>query len=162
MNTILSADPQTDAGLIITRTIAAPRAAVFAAWTNQDYLAKWWGPECFTNPVCRFEPTKCGEIYIEMCGPDDTIYPMRGEALEITAPSRIIFAASALDVDHRPMFTTVTTVTLEEINGQTELRVQAKVDAIYSAAATHCIEGMPAGWSQSLDRLAALLTGAAS
>ncbi|MCC9604534.1 SRPBCC domain-containing protein [Blastopirellula sp. JC732] len=161
MNTILSADPQTDAGLVITRTIAAPRAAVFAAWTNQDYLAKWWGPECFTNPVCRFEPTSCGEIYIEMCAPDGTIYPMRGEVLEIKAPSRIIFAASALDAERRPMFTTITTVTLEEMHGRTGLRVQAKVDAIYSSDATHCIEGMPAGWSQSLDRLTALVTGTA-
>ncbi|MBP8823815.1 MAG: SRPBCC domain-containing protein [Flavobacteriales bacterium] len=38
-----------------TRTISAPRERVFAAWTEQAELARWWGPHGFTNSIHRFE-----------------------------------------------------------------------------------------------------------
>lgn len=159
MNTILSADPNTQAGLVISRTIAAPRAAVFAAWTNPDYLQAWWGPACFTNPVVQIDPTPGGAIYIEMCGPDGTIYPMSGEVLEVDTPSRFVFLSAALDADRQPMFTVKTTVELVDKNGKTELLMRANVVEIFTDAAAHCLEGMPEGWSQSLDRLATLTSG---
>lgn len=161
MNTIISNEPLTDVGLVITRTIPAPRAAVFAAWTNVDYLQQWWGPACFTNPVCQLDPTPGGKIYIEMCGPDGSIYPMNGEVLEVDAPSRFVFKSAALDAAGEPMFGGVTTVDFVECDGGTELRLVGKIEEVRDPAeAAPCIEGMPAGWSQSIDRLAELVAGA--
>ena len=39
----------------ITRTFNVPRDVLFNAFTNQETLARWWGPKGFTNPVCEFE-----------------------------------------------------------------------------------------------------------
>ncbi|UUO08881.1 SRPBCC domain-containing protein [Blastopirellula sp. J2-11] len=159
MNTILSTDPKTDEGLVISCLIDAPRAAVFAAWTNSDYLAKWWGPTGFTNPVCQIDPTPGGAIYIEMCGPDGTIYPMNGAVLEVQTPSRFGFASSALGSDGQPMFTVHTTVDFDEKSGKTELLMRARLLEIFSDNASAALEGMPVGWSQTLDRLAAFAAG---
>ena len=38
-----SVDPNTF--LNITRTFAAPRDQVYAAWTEPEHLKQWWGPE---------------------------------------------------------------------------------------------------------------------
>ena len=43
--------PKTD--VVFTRTFDAPRELVFKVWTEEKHLARWWGPERFTNPVCR-------------------------------------------------------------------------------------------------------------
>lgn len=161
MNTILFDDPRTDAGLVITRTISAPQAAVFAAWTNADYLQQWWGPVGFTNPVCQIDPMPGGKIYIEMCAPDGTIYPMSGEVAKVDAPSQFVFKSAALNEKRQPTFEGITTVSFVACEEGTELRLHAKIQAIHAPeVAEHCIEGMPAGWSQSLDRLAELVAGA--
>ena len=37
--------------LELRRTLPAPRGVVFAAFTEPDVLARWWGPEGFTIPA---------------------------------------------------------------------------------------------------------------
>ena len=37
--------------LRITRTIDTPRARIWNAWTDPEQVAKWWGPNGFTNTV---------------------------------------------------------------------------------------------------------------
>ena len=34
-----------------TRIIAAPRERVFLVWTDPTQLARWWGPNGFTNTL---------------------------------------------------------------------------------------------------------------
>jgi uncharacterized protein YndB with AHSA1/START domain len=62
-------------GLVITRTIKAPREVVFKAWIDQKLMAQWWGPDGFTNPVCELDVRPGGAIRIDMLGPDSTVYP---------------------------------------------------------------------------------------
>jgi uncharacterized protein YndB with AHSA1/START domain len=50
----------------ITRVFDAPRALVFKAWTDPKHLAKWWGPQGYTNPVCEFDARVGGVIRIHM------------------------------------------------------------------------------------------------
>jgi uncharacterized protein YndB with AHSA1/START domain len=42
--------PTTDQEILITRIFDAPRASVFAAWTDPDQVAAWYGPEHFDTP----------------------------------------------------------------------------------------------------------------
>ena len=45
----------TDHEMYTTRNIPAKRERVFAAWTDPVILARWWGPQGFTNTFHRFE-----------------------------------------------------------------------------------------------------------
>src|SRR5882724_9424216 len=39
--------------LVITRLFAAPIERVWRAWTDPEYVMRWWGPTGFTSPLCR-------------------------------------------------------------------------------------------------------------
>ena len=129
--------------LIITLIIDAPRALVFKAWTDPKHVARWWGPHGFTNPVCELDVRS-----------DGTIYPMTGVYHEIVEPERLVFTSAALDEEGNPLFEVLNTVTMAERGGKTTLTVQARV-AKSTAEAAPYLEGMEAGWTQSLERLEA-------
>ena len=48
-------EPQADRDVVTTRILDAPRERVFRAWTDPDLLARWWGPEGFTNSFQVFD-----------------------------------------------------------------------------------------------------------
>jgi uncharacterized protein YndB with AHSA1/START domain len=52
-----------------TRSCAAPRDLVYRVWTEAEHLARWWGPQGFTNPRCEFSARAGGAIHIDMTGP---------------------------------------------------------------------------------------------
>lgn len=60
----------TDREVHTTRTIPASRERVFAAWTDPETLARWWGPKGFTNTFHRFEPKPEGIWEFTMHGPN--------------------------------------------------------------------------------------------
>ena len=145
-------------GLVITRTIKAPREVVFKAWIDQKLMAQWWGPDGFTNPVCELGVRPGGAIRIDMRGPDGTVYPMKGVFREIKQPERLIFTSSAL-VDEKgdSQLENLNTIMLVGLGKKTKLTVQ--VDVVKSTpAAEEALAGMEEGWKQSLDRLEELLT----
>ena len=72
-----------------TRVLAASAEAVFAAIQDPARLARWWGPEGFTNTFQTFEFREGGTWTFTMHGPDGTDYPNQAEFLEIVAPSRL-------------------------------------------------------------------------
>ncbi len=142
--------------LVLIRTYQAPLALVWQAWTDPAHLARWWGPECFTNPVCRFEAVAGGRIYIVMRAPDGTDYPMAGRVLEVTAPERLVFLAQAVDKDGRLLLESLTRVTFTAAGQATKVRVEAHA-AAQVPLAVEMLKGMEAGWSGSLGKLADVL-----
>jgi len=142
--------------LTLSRTFEASRRLVFRAWTDQKRLARWWGPRGFDNPVCEFEARAAGAIRIDMRGPDGTVYSMTGVVREIVEPERLVFACMPLDENRRPLFEVVNTVAFAEHKGMTTVTVHARVVRATPAAVPY-LAGMEPGWSQSLDRLGALL-----
>lgn len=143
--------------LTLTRKVKAPREQVFAAWIEVKHLAEWWGPKGFTNPRCEADARPGGAIRIDMRGPDGTVYPMTGRFVEIVRPERLVFMTAALDAEGKPMFEILNTVTFMKIERGTEIALSAKVMST-TATAPRYLAGMSEGWSQSLDRLAALVT----
>ena len=143
--------------LTITRTFDAPREMVWKAWINQKYIEKWWAPKGFTNPVCEWDAKKGGKIYIEMKAPDGTIYPMEGEFIEITNPSKIIFTSAAIDNEGAHNFDVLNTITFIEDGNKTRVILHF-IFSNFAAEAMKYIGGAETGWNMSLDKLAELLT----
>jgi uncharacterized protein YndB with AHSA1/START domain len=157
---------------VITRVIAAPREQVFQAWTDPVQLAQWWGPHDFTNPVCEVDLRQGGAYRIVMRGPDGTEYPIKGVYGQIDAPTRLVMTdnweehpdqwqeqltdnhGNAADDAVQEALNLVTFE--EEQGGQTRLAIRT----IFSSGAvrdTMLKMGMTEGWSQSLERLSALV-----
>ena len=148
--------PFAEREITITRVFDAPRALVFAAWTDAKHLAQWWGPLGFTNPVCEFDARIGGAIRIHMRAPDGAVYPMQGEIREIVAPERLVFTNIAVDGAGAHIIDGLTTVTFAEVNGKTELTLHTRGAAMVEYAAAY-LKGMDIGWTQSIDKLEALL-----
>src|SRR3984893_3528518 len=147
-----------EAGLLevsLTRRIAASPELVFRAWIDARHLAEWWGRKGFTNPVCEVDPRVGGAIRIHMRAPNGTVYPMTGRFVEIDRPHRLVFSTAAIDDAGRPMFEVLNTVIFTAVDKGTEISLVARVTSTTPAAPQY-LAGMSQGWSQSLDRLAAL------
>jgi uncharacterized protein YndB with AHSA1/START domain len=144
----------------ITRVFDAPRALVFKAWTDPRHLAQWWGPEGFTNPVCEFDAHVGGALRIHMRGPDGAVYPMKGVIREIAAPERLVFSSVAVDAAGKHLLEGLTTVTFAEQNGKTTMTMHTRAAAVAEIGVGY-LQGMEAGWTQSIDRLEGLLARAA-
>lgn len=72
------------------RVIEAPRAQVFAAIADASRIARWWGPEGFSNTIDTFEFRPGGRWQFTMHGPDGTDYPNENRFVEISAPGRVV------------------------------------------------------------------------
>ena len=144
--------------LIMTRIFDAPRELVFQAWTDAKLLQQWWGPHGFTNPRCEVDARPGGAMHIDMRGPDGTVYPMTATFREVVLPEKIVFKSGALDQHGAPLFEILNTVTFADEGGKTKLTIRAHVLSAGPHAAMH-LAGMEMGWTQTLDRLGAFVTG---
>lgn len=73
-----------------TRRFEAPRAILFRAFTDPEILARWWGPNGFTNTFEEFAPEPGRMWRFVMHGPDGRDYPMLNEFVEIVPGERIV------------------------------------------------------------------------
>ena len=114
------------------------------------------GPKGFTNPVCELDARVNGDIRIHMRAPDGAIYPMDGEIREIVPPERLVFTNNALDEAGNRIIEGYTTVTFTEQGGKTTLTLHTRGAAVVEFAVKY-LQGMEYGWTQSIDKLQALL-----
>ena len=143
----------------IVRTFNAPRALVWQAWTDPVHIAQWWGPRGFTNPVCEWDARPGGRIHVVMRASDEIAkmigradHPMTGEFTEVVPTERLAFVSTATDDAGKPLLEALTTVHLMERNGKTEMVLHASARGFVEIAA-RMLEGMEAGWTQSIDKL---------
>ncbi len=78
-----------DRTLELVRFIPAPRAAVWAAWTDPDRLPRWWGPRGFTCRTREINIAEGGVWRFDMIGPDGTVYPNRHRFTRISPQTAI-------------------------------------------------------------------------
>jgi uncharacterized protein YndB with AHSA1/START domain len=150
-----------EAGLLevcLTRRFAASPELVFAAWIDAKHLAEWWGPKCFTNPMCEVDARVGGAMMIDMRSPDGVVYPMTGRFITIDRPHRLVFVTAAIDGCGKPMFEVKNTVNFTEVRGGTEISLVARVIKTTRNAPQY-LAGMSQGWCQSLDRLSEFVVG---
>lgn len=72
------------------RDIPASQEQVFAAFTDPQRLARWWGPAGFTNTFNVFEFKPGGRWSLVMHGPDGKSYPNENLFAEIEPPARVV------------------------------------------------------------------------
>ena len=82
--------PEKSDPIINSRIFAAPRAAVFAAFSDPLRLAQWWGPAGFTNTFHEFDFRPGGAWRFTMHAPDGAAYAMDKRFTEIVVPERIV------------------------------------------------------------------------
>jgi uncharacterized protein YndB with AHSA1/START domain len=120
-------------------------------------VAAWWGPQGFTNPHCVWDARPGGAILVHMRGPKgspfDFVMPMKGTFHEVVAPERLVFTSTAMEDDEGvAQLETHNTITLQQHAEGTKLSVHAVVVKVMPAA-QNAINGMEAGWTQSLEKL---------
>ncbi|HVG26225.1 MAG TPA: SRPBCC domain-containing protein [Acidobacteriaceae bacterium] len=148
---------ETPTELHMRRTFAAPLQMVFDAWTKPERMREWWGPACFTTPVCELDARSGGSIRIHMQAPDGTVYPIVGKFVEFFPPYRFHYTSSPLDGKGQPLFELWTSVFFEEVEGGTEVVLDVHVTKSTPQAPMY-LKGMKEGWKQTLDKLGAFVT----
>ena len=127
-----------------SREIAAPPDAVFAAFSDPQRLARWWGPAGFTNTfaVCEFKTG--GRWSFVMHGPNGGNYPNESVFAEVDAPRKVV-------VQHVSEPRYRLTITLVPSNGGTTVSwVQTFEKADVASRIKHIV--VPAN-EENLDRL---------
>jgi uncharacterized protein YndB with AHSA1/START domain len=91
------ADPTIAAGreLVMTRVFDAPRARVWAAWTDPGQIVKWWGPHGFTLTIDEMDVRPGGVWKSTMHGPDGTEYLNDCVFTEVVKLERIAYELTA-------------------------------------------------------------------
>ncbi len=165
--------PTQNRSFTLTRILAAPRHAVFTAWTDPEHLA--W----FYNPAMPM-PTAPIEVDLRVGGTwrqqmivnEDLSYPTGGIYLEIVPNERLIFRWGAVggwpELDGENELTApVVTVQLNDSGGtQTELvlTVQFSEDLDVDEVRELMQGGTQEGWGATIDRVkdsTAMLPGTA-
>jgi uncharacterized protein YndB with AHSA1/START domain len=78
-----------DREFVHSRLIDAPRERVFRAFAEPAHLARWWGPNGFSNTFECFELRPGGVWRFVMHGPDGTDYPNESVFRVVSPPERI-------------------------------------------------------------------------
>ena len=134
-------------------------------------MAQWWGPHTFTNPVCDMDVRPGGAYRIVMRAPDGVDYPLKGVFREVARPERFAMTMDCSEhpdawhdlvkpnrpkEERNPAGEMLCTVTFDENAGKTKVAIRIRFASAGLREAMVKM-GMNEGWSESLDRLAAVL-----
>lgn len=156
--------------LVVTRVFAAPIELVWKAWTEPEYVMRWWGPDYFTSPSAEIDFREGGTSLVCMRAPKE----FGGQDMystwvyqQIVPMERIEFIQNLADKDGNqidpatlglpPEFPrdTRTVVTFKDLgNGKTEMTV---TEYNMPAADTEMGRNAEIGLNQSLDKMATSL-----
>jgi uncharacterized protein YndB with AHSA1/START domain len=133
----------------ITRIFDAPRELVFAAWTDPDQVAQWFGPEGFETPRESVEiDLRVGGRYELTMVHGDSEHRVRYEIVELDPPRLLVITSPPMpDIGiHEPTFTRIE---FHDEGGRTRM---ALTDGPYTES-----RYAEAGWNGAFAKLEALL-----
>jgi uncharacterized protein YndB with AHSA1/START domain len=143
--------------ITLSRVYDAPRETVFAMWTQAEHIAQWWGPDDCTAPHVESDPRPGGRLVITMQGPGFT-HTMEAVYREIDPPSGFAIDCVVNDPEDTRFLETSHRVRFEDVDGRTRVTVEATASALRDEALA-ALDGMLAGWNQSLQCLDDALKG---
>jgi uncharacterized protein YndB with AHSA1/START domain len=56
--------------LVVTRVFDAPFESMWRAWSDPEYVMRWWGPVGFTSPLARMDFREGGTSLVCMRSPE--------------------------------------------------------------------------------------------
>ncbi|HEY5801456.1 MAG TPA: SRPBCC domain-containing protein [Burkholderiaceae bacterium] len=121
----------------IARTLDAPRALVYKAWSEPERLAQWWGPQGFELIVLKLDFRPGGVFHYCMRGTGCPDMYGRFDYLEIVPGARIAYLSGFADAEGqliRAPFPGMDTwpllmhnvLTLDEADGKTLLHLSVQ------------------------------------
>ncbi|HEX7030679.1 MAG TPA: SRPBCC domain-containing protein [Gammaproteobacteria bacterium] len=151
------ANRESEAGrtLDLARTFDAPRDLVFRMWTDPEHFAQWCAPARFVITGTRIDLRRGGVWWSDMRAPDGETCAASGVYREIVPPERLVFTYAHEMPDGSRGPETLVTVTFEEQQGKTNLRLHQSVFDSVENRVAHVM-----GWNECLDRLDARLAQA--
>jgi uncharacterized protein YndB with AHSA1/START domain len=145
----LEQDPRSIIGM---RVFAAPRELVFAAFTDPNHLAQWWGPDGFTTTASSFDFRPGGVWRFVMHGPDGRDYQNRVTDDEIVPGKRIVYHHGGGD-DVEPVQFSQTLIFEDPGNGRTRLTWHGTFPSAEERARVIKEYGADKGLAQTMARL---------
>ena len=132
-------------------TVNGSRRSVFAAMTDPEQVAEWWGPKGFTCPEVSLDVRVGGVYRIAMRPPVGELFHLVGAYVEVVPPSRLAytFRWEPPDPDDRE---TIARLMLRDANGATDVELLQGPFVTEARRDLH-----QAGWADSLARLASHL-----
>jgi uncharacterized protein YndB with AHSA1/START domain len=152
---VAAAIPDDGRTLVITRTFAAPREDVFAAWVDPEQMARWMGPRNIASQVDRMDVRPGGAYRITMRDVDTgATYVVGGIYREIVWPERLVFTWAWEEdaIEHKRGEVTEVSVVLRTVGDQTELTLQ---HTAFPRRAMRDNHGL--GWTGGFDKLDRIL-----
>src|SRR5262245_19575549 len=136
--------------IVSSRVIGKPREAVFGAFSDPSVLAKWWGPNGFTNTIQEFDLRPGGAWRLVMHGPDGTDYLNVSGFVEVVPAERVVY-------DHLgPIHRFRMTMTYADEGEGTRLTWRMRLDADEAEKIRRVVTEAN---EQNFDRLLAALQG---
>jgi uncharacterized protein YndB with AHSA1/START domain len=103
----------------IVRTFAHPRADVFDAWSDPEKKRLWFGADPdFSGNVRRLDFRVGGKEHDSATHKNGIRHTMDAEYTNIVSNERIVYTYS-MTLDDKPLSTSVTCVTFEDVEGGT-------------------------------------------
>lgn len=135
--------------LVLTRFFDAPRALVFAAWTDADRLNQWWGPRGFAVLRCHADVRIGGIWRVESRAPEGGEHICGGVYCDVAPPERLVFTMTWEGVeDGEPGRETVVSIDFAEDGAGTRLTFRQATFSSREARDAH-----DEGWSSSFELL---------
>jgi uncharacterized protein YndB with AHSA1/START domain len=157
-----TADPH----VLITRTVTAPRALVFQAWTDALALRRWYAPAGCELTACEIDVRPGGSLRLCIRTPTGYECWCRGTYREIVAGERLVFSLENTDAQGVPLAQgaggmdpewptrTVVTVLFADDAGGTRMTLhQSASERVARRTGAH------PGWLSMLDGLGRHLAG---
>lgn len=133
-----------------SRYIQALPESIFAAFTDSDRLARWWGPSGFSNTFKQFQFKPGGKWSFIMHGPDGSNYPNESEFIDIVPDEKVVIRHHS-----QPNFTLTIIITSSE-EGSIINWIQEFDNDDVARNIAHIVQP---GNEQNLDRLVAEVCG---
>ncbi|RKS72190.1 uncharacterized protein YndB with AHSA1/START domain [Actinomadura pelletieri DSM 43383] len=83
-----------DRAIVMTRTFAAPRALVFAAWTRPELVSRWYGAHGWDIVSATIDLRVGGSWRFLWRGPHGASMAAGGVYREVTPPERLVYTES--------------------------------------------------------------------
>jgi uncharacterized protein YndB with AHSA1/START domain len=150
-----------DRHIVIARRFSGPARIVFDAYTRPDLVARWWAPQSHGVSIvtCEADVRAGGSYRYVIRIPTGQEMAFRGQYLEVTPPSRLVFTQlfEPTAAGPQPGEEAITiTVTFDERDGETQFlsRTECPTPQLRD---TIIASGMESGMRETMDQLEALV-----